>query len=234
MKKASGKQQKVAIFDIDGTIFRSSLFIELTDALIQEGIFPDKAGKVYAKSYKNWLDRKDVYDKYVHGVIDAFESNIKGVRHADYLRIGKTVTAFHQNRMYRYTRDMVKDLHKKGYFILAISHSPKEMVSEFCKKLGFDKVYGRIYEVGDDGRMTGRTMEPEIIADKAKVLKRAILKENLTLKKSIGVGDSEGDITLLSMVETPICFNPNLKLYNYAKKAGWKIVVERKDVIYTL
>ena len=29
--------KKVAIFDIDGTVFRSSLLIELTDALIQEG-----------------------------------------------------------------------------------------------------------------------------------------------------------------------------------------------------
>jgi phosphoserine phosphatase len=36
------------------------------------------------------------------------------------------------------------------------------------------------------------------------------------------------------MVETPICFNPNKKLYEYAKRSGWKIVVERKDVIYDL
>lgn len=191
-------------------------------------------GRAYAKSYENWLDRKDVYDKYVAGVIKAFEGNMKGMRYADFRRIGKTVTAFHQNRMYRYTRDMVKDLRKKGYFILAISHSPKEMVADFCKKLGFDKVYGRIYEVDENGRMTGKTIEPEVIADKAKVLKRAMWKENLTLKKSIGVGDSEGDIPVLKMVETPICFNPNMKLYKYAKKAGWRIVVERKDVIYTL
>lgn len=231
-KRIRSFQKKVAIFDIDGTIFRSSLFIELTDALIQGGIFSKSVGAVYAKSYENWLDRKDIYDKYVAGVIEAFENNIKGVSEKDYLRIGKMVTAFHQNRMYRYTRDMVKNLHKKGYFILAISHSPKEMVFEFCKKLGFDKVYGRIYEVDSSRKMTGRTIEPEIIADKAKVLRRAIARENLTLKKSIGVGDSESDIAFLKMVENPICFNPNLKLYKYAKRAGWKIVVERKDVIY--
>jgi len=34
------------------------------------------------------------------------------------------------------------------------------------------------------------------------------------------------------MVDKPIAFNPNSKLYRYAKRAGWKIVVERKDVIY--
>ncbi len=234
MKLKSAKKNKVAIFDIDGTIFRSSLLIELTDALIQEGIFPKSAGKAYAKSYKNWLDRKDIYDKYVYGVVDAFEGNIKGVKLKDFLRMGKLTTEFHQNRMYRYTRDLVKSLRKKGYFMLAISNSPKVMVNEFCKNLGFDKVYGRIYEVDKKGRLTGRTLEPEIVADKAKVLKRAIGKENLTLKNSIGVGDSEADIRFLRLVENPICFNPNSKLYRHAKRAGWKIVIERKDVVYTL
>lgn len=234
MRRKSLKKEKVAIFDIDGTIFRSSLFIELTDALIQEGIFPKKAGTAYAKSYENWLDRKDVYDKYVYGVVDSFGKNIKGVPLDVFLRMGKLVTAFHQNRMYRYTRDLVKTLQKKGYFMLAISNSPKVMVNEFCKNLGFDKVYGRIYEVDKNGRLTGKTLETEIVDDKAKVLKRAIAKENLTLKGSIGVGDSEADIRFLRLVEKPICFNPNFKLYKYAKRAGWKTVIERKDVIYTL
>ncbi|MDE2001508.1 MAG: HAD family phosphatase [Patescibacteria group bacterium] len=227
-------KKKVAIFDIDGTIFRSSLLIELTDALIQEGIFSQRVGKEYARSYKNWLDRKDVYDKYVRGVVVAFEGHIKGVKEKDFLRVAETVAAFHRNRMYRYTREMVKDLKKKGYFLLAISHSPEVMVNAFCRKLGFDKVYGRIYEVDSRGRLTGRTIEEEVISDKSKMLKHAIRKRNLTLKGSLGVGDSESDIRFLRMVEKPICFNPNSKLYAHAKRAGWKIVVERKDVIYTI
>ena len=74
----------------------------------------------------------------------------------------------------------------------------------------------------------------DLIIDKAKVLKRAIEKEKLTLGGSVGVGDTESDIAFLKMVENPICFNPNKKLYQYAKRAGWKVIVERKDVIYCL
>jgi FMN phosphatase YigB (HAD superfamily) len=61
--------RKFAIFDIDGTIFRSSLLIELTDSFIQEGVFPENARKVYARSFKDWLDRKDTYDKYIGRVV---------------------------------------------------------------------------------------------------------------------------------------------------------------------
>ena len=226
--------RKVAIFDIDGTIFRSSLLIELTDALIQEGVFPLRARKLYVRAYENWLNRKGPYEEYINGVIKAFGRNIKGVRYNEFSKVAEKVVAFHKNRIYRYSRDIVRDLKKKNYYLLAISHSPQKIVKEFCKKLGFNKIYGLIYETDSQKRFTGRVLYAELIGDKSEVLKRAIRKEKLTLKGSVGVGDTESDIAFLKMVEKPICFNPNQKLYQYAKRADWKIVVERKDVIYYL
>jgi phosphoserine phosphatase len=48
------------------------------------------------------------------------------------------------------------------------------------------------------------------------------------------VGDTDGDIPLLESVARPICFNPNQRLFTHAKRVGWDVVVERKDVIYKL
>ena len=226
--------KKVAIFDIDGTVFRSSLLIELTDALVQEDVFPSRVRKLYTRACENWLNQKGPYKEYIEAVIKAFNQNIKGVQYNEFSKIAKKVVAFHKNRIYRYSRDIVRNLKKKGYYLLAISHSPKKIVEEFCRKLGFNKVYGLIYETDSQKRFTGRILYLELISDKAKILKRAIEKEKLTLKGSVGVGDTESDIAFLKMVEKPICFNPNQKLYQYAKRAGWKIIVERKDVIYHL
>ncbi|MEK7499875.1 MAG: HAD-IB family phosphatase [Patescibacteria group bacterium] len=227
-------KRRVAIFDIDGTIFRSSLLIELVDALIEEGIFSKRTAKEYTRAYQRWLDRKDSYEKYIIGVVRAFRGQIKGVRYDDFLRVTQTVTAFHKDRVYRYTRDLIKKLKHKKYFLLAISNSPKEIADAFAANMGFHKVYGRVYEVNQRRKFTGRMLFEDLMIDKAKVLKRAVLKESLTLKNSIGVGDSEADIRFLSLVERPICFNPNKKLYTHAKRKGWQVVVERKDMIYIL
>src|SRR3989344_1834017 len=226
--------KKLAIFDIDGTIFRSSLLIEITEALIIEGIFSENVRNIYNKSYKNWLNRKGSYEKYIETVINAFVQNIKGVRYSDFTKVAKKVIISHQNRVYHYTRELVLDLKKKNYYLLAISNSPKVVVDEFCKKWGFDKAYGRVYELDKNEKFTGKIMHEELISDKAKILKRAIEKENLTITDSFGVGDSESDIAFLKLVKRPICFNPNGKLYQYAKGAKWEVVVERKDVIYHL
>ncbi|MDF1496973.1 MAG: HAD-IB family hydrolase [Patescibacteria group bacterium] len=225
--------KKLAIFDIDGTIFRSSLLIELTDALIREGIFPASVAEEYNKAHSKWLNREGSYDDYIMAVVRAFESKIKGVSKADFTRVARSVVKANGKRVYRYTRGLVGDLQKKGYYLLAISHSPLDIVAPFAKTLGFDKVYGRIHETDAKGKFTGKTEYLDLISDKAKILTRAVAKENLTLKSSIGVGDSEGDISFLKLVEQPICFNPNSKLYATAKRLGWKVVVERKDVVYT-
>ncbi len=228
------KKRKVAIFDIDGTIFRSSLLIELVDTFIIQGIFPKKAARLYERPHKEWMDRKENYGGYIHGVIKAFDKYVRGVSRKDLIKVAKKVASLHKDRVYRYTRDLVRELKKKNYYLLAISHSPKYITQEFGKKLGFDKIYGRLFEVDQDNRFTGALLYPDLIEDKAKILMRAVEKANLTLKNSVGVGDTETDISFLELVDRPICFNPNSRLYGVAKKRGWSIVVERKDVVYHL
>lgn len=225
-------KRKVAVFDIDGTIFRSSLLIELANVLIEKGEFSPGIQQAYAKAHRNWLDRKGSYEEYIQAFVTAFDKKIKGMPEEKLVAAVDEMISVHQDRVYRYTRDLVKELKKKKYFIIAISHSPKYVVDGFCKKLGFDKVYGRILELDKKKRFTGKTFSLEIIENKATILKHAVKKNNLTMKGSVGVGDTESDISMLKMVEKPICFNPNSKLYAVAKKRKWKIVVERKDVIY--
>lgn len=226
--------KKVAIFDIDGTIFRSSLLIEFVEALIAENIFPKDSKKMYEREYSRWLNRSGSYEDYIMAVVETFMKYLKGVAYEDFKRVGDRVVKMNKGKVYRYTRDLVKKLKRKGYFLLAISQSPKGLLDDFCKRLGFNKVYGRFYELGPSERFTGEVTDLHLIANKANIVRRAVEKEKLTLKGSIGIGDTEGDIPMLELVETAICFNPNAKLYRFAKLNGWKVVVERKDVIYEI
>ncbi|KKW16240.1 MAG: hypothetical protein UY56_C0019G0005 [Parcubacteria group bacterium GW2011_GWA1_50_14] len=228
------RKRKCAVFDIDGTIFRSSLLIESVEALIDSGAFPKRAREIFEGPHRRWLDRKDGYDKYIGAVIAASDKYTKGMRRGDYLRIIRGVVRRHKDRVYRYTRDLIRDLKRKNYYLLSITHSPKYIADGFAKTLKFDKVYGRLFEIDARGRFTGGVLHEDLIVDKAKILLRAVGKENLTLRGSVGVGDSESDIPFLTLVSRPICFNPNLKLYRVAKRMGWEVVVERKDVIYQL
>lgn len=228
------KKRPVAVFDIDGTIFRSSLFLELVEALVEDGTFPPDVRDEYRKEQMRWLDRMGDYDAYVRKAVEMFRTRIKGVPFDVVDAAGARLLKDKKNRVYRYTRDLAKRLKAKGYFLLAISHSPRFVVDVFGYEFGFDKMYGFFYETGPSGRFTGAVEDEDLIRNKAAVLTRAVRKEGLTLAKSVGVGDTESDIPMLELVDTPIAFNPNKKLYRHAKKRKWKVVVERKDVVYEL
>ncbi len=228
------KKRPVAVFDIDGTIFRSSLFLELLERLIENGVFPKETRHAFESERMRWLDRKGDYQTYIEKAVAVFSKQLKGVKYEDVAFAAGEVVEERKDRVYQYTRDLVKKLRKKGYFLLAISHSPKFIADGFGFEVGFDKIYGYFYETGATGRFTGAVEDEDLIRNKAAILQRAVRKENLTLEGSIGVGDTESDISMLELVDSPIAFNPNQKLYAHAKRRKWKIVVERKDVVYEL
>jgi HAD superfamily hydrolase (TIGR01490 family) len=227
-------KRPVAAFDVDGTVFRSSLLIELVEELVRRDIFPAKARKLYASAHEDWLNRKGEYGPFIQKLVLSFGTYAKGLPYAELADVAGEIIEAKRDRTYRYTRDLIQDLKKQGYYLLAISHSPKFIVDGFAYELGFDKSYGTFYDTGASNRFTGEIVDEHIIMNKAAVFTRALEKEDLTLVGSIGVGDTESDISMLSMVETPIAFNPNRLLYRHAKKHDWKIIVERKDVIYEI
>ena len=226
-------KRKVAFFDIDGTIFRWSLFIDYVEKLIEKGILPKNLKDSYKKEYQAWLNREGSYEDYLKAMIQAFDENIKGVHIKDFELAVKEALQGREKRVYVFTRDLISKLKKQNYFLVAITRSAKIAADIFAKSLAFDKVYGVRFEVDDKGFFTGKILDKEIF-NKGAIVKRAVEKENLSLKDSYAVGDTDSDIPMLELVENPIVFNPNSKLFNYAKDKKWTIIVERKDVVYNL
>jgi HAD superfamily hydrolase (TIGR01490 family) len=226
-------QKKFACFDVDGTIFRSSLLIQLVDVLIERGSFPESAREVFADKHREWLERKGDYGAYLKGVVQVFTTHLGGLPMSTLDEAAGIVIERQKDHVYRYTRDLTKSLKEQGYFLLAISHSPKIILDKFCGAYGFDKVYGTRYSLDEKGLFVpGETFDIELLKDKAAIVARACETEGLSREESVGVGDSESDIPMLESVTHPVCFNPNAKLLAHAKEHGWTVVVERKDVIY--
>lgn len=226
--------QPVAFFDIDGTLFRSSLLIALVEQLIHEGLFPPEVRDHYHDAHLDWLNRTGSYDTYITAVVGAFMKHIKGVYYGDFADVGRHVVSVHKHRVYRYTRDLIASLREEGYYVVAISQSPKKILDEFCQEYGFHKVYGRLYEIGPQDRFTGNVVDSHLIENKANIVHRVFQNNPVDPARSLAVGDTDGDIPLLEAVSRPICFNPNHALYRHATLQGWSVVVERKDVIYEL
>ncbi len=240
-KRTAPRPLKIAIFDIDGTIFRSSLLIELFNELLRRGVFPETARYDVDRKYIAWLNRKGHYNDYMISVVNIFYDNLAGCSVHKIEPAIRAVIRRQKDRVHRYPRHLIQELRKKGYFIMAISNSPEPMVKRFATMMKFDTAIGHILEVVDDvytgnSLLNGKKRPGRAWMDKIKILQRFAEESgmNIDLANSVMIGDSEGDLPLLSIVGNPIAFNPSLPLALEARSKGWRIIVERKDVIYDI
>ena len=226
-------KNKVAFFDIDGTIFRKNLAFELISELVWMNVFPKYVKDDLVKLYANWLEHKGVYEDYRRALVELYAKHLKGCQEESLKKASQSVVRFHKDRTYIFANQIIKDLKSRDYHLVAISGSPKEIVEEFNKHLGFEAALGSVYEVDEKGIYTGRVVfEPP--HDKGAVVRQYVAEHQLTLADSYGVGDTESDANMLEVVAHPIAFNPNENLKRIAENEKWKIVVEKKDVIYEI
>ncbi len=226
--------KKIAIFDIDGTIFRKNLHFELINELAWLKIFPNEVRHRLTELYSSWIEHEGTYEDYRRALVDLYALHIKGCHEEDVKKAASMVIPFHAKRTYVFSEALIKKLRAEGYHLLVISGSPIEIVEEYNKQyLQFDGVYGSVYETDEQGVYTGRAIfEPSRMKDK--VVENYIAEHGLSLEGSYGIGDTESDGSFLRLVEHPIAFNPNQNLKVMAEKEGWRLVVEKKDVIYEI
>ncbi|HVY67610.1 MAG TPA: HAD-IB family phosphatase [Patescibacteria group bacterium] len=225
---------RLAVFDIDGTIFRSSLVVELSRALVAAGIFPKTALREMSREYLAWLDRKGTYQAYINRVVEIYNRRIAGQSLKRARRVAAGVIAQQKDRVYRFSRDLIKQCRRQNYFLAAISGSPSYIVELYARGMGFDWFCGTELEVAG-GKFTGRVANLDPALRKDKVIRQLVGGyPALNLSRSLAVGDTESDIAMLKLVGRPIAFNPNQELAAAARRHGWRLVVERKDMIYEI
>lgn len=224
---------RFAVFDIDGTLIRWQLYHAVVDALARQGDIDQQAYQNIRQARMLWKKRthQDSFREYEMELVKTYESTLKQLSVDKFDQALRNVFEEYKDQVYTYTRGLIRDLKDKGYLLFALSGSQQEIISLLAEHYGFDDWVGsRAEQV--DGRFTGNIKTS--LGRKPDILRELVARHQATYSGSIAVGDSEGDIGMLELTERPIAFNPSKKLFQHAREQGWKVVVERKNVVYEL
>lgn len=224
--------RKLAIFDLDGTVYRWQLYHEIVFCLKDMGMFPADAVRQLDHAYYAWKNRQASFDAYERTVVHTLIDSLPNIPPHIFDEAAQKVAAAAETKIYRYTVNLTQQLKKEGYFLLAVSGSQQEVVELFARRFDFDDCIGSLYERKGD-RFTG-TVSRFIPGNKERYIKEYARDHNFSLTGSVAVGDSGGDISMLDLVDHPIAFNPSADLLTIARERHWKIVIERKNVTLTL
>ena len=227
--------KKFAVFDIDGTIARTSLLQQLVKVLVSHGkidIGPAQQIETMLHDFRQRIADDD-FGSYMKKAVDImFESMPNGITIEEYNEIIDIVVKMSLTHTYVYSLQLIQTLKHNNFFLISISGSEMRIVSTFSKALGFDAWVGQVQYLDDGNKLTGEVRT--LGQPKDAILQTLVKKFDLDTEGSMAIGDTSSDITLLSMVDNPVVFNPNQSLFKVAKDKGWMTVIERKDMIYGL
>jgi HAD superfamily hydrolase (TIGR01490 family) len=229
----SSQTRPFAVFDIDGTLIRWQLFHAIVHHLGKQGMLPDGAHDRIRQARMQWKMRTtdEGFEHYERVLVEEYLTALKQIDTQQYQQIVDEVFEEYKAQTFTYTRNLLRDLKSKGYMLLAISGSQHDIITKLATYHDFDYAVGATLEQ-IDGKFSGTIDTP--VFDKAKALRQLIAQHNLTTAGSMAVGDSMSDVPMFAMVETPIVFNPDIKLYAAARERHWRIVVERKNMVFEL
>ena len=210
-----------ALFDMDRTLVRkqtASLFIRYLRSR-GAATWQDSARTLF------WLAQ------YTMGVVDAHRAASRAVLR--FAGTSETVFAARCDDWFRREvethvadagRRAVAEHKARGEVVAIVTGTNPYFARPLARRLGIDHVVASEFEVGLDGRFTGRLVDP-LCFGHGKVARSRRLGEELgfRVEEATFYSDSYTDLPLLDAVRTAVVVNPDPRLWGVARRRGWRI-----------
>lgn len=220
-------KERLAVFDVDGTLFDGNLGIEFVKALIQKGLFEEKLGVTMFGWYGKYKSGEVEKVVAVDEIYKLYAQGMKGLSQEKAREVARETWQTVSPKVFDFVPEVVEGLVDRGYVVLLLSGSPEEMVENLARAVCVDDnniVAGRLEIV--DGVYTGKIVSYLGSSEqKITALTELVERRNLDVDwpGSIAMGDNERDAGILARVGHPIAFNPDKKLAEMATTNGWAI-----------
>jgi HAD superfamily hydrolase (TIGR01490 family) len=121
-------------------------------------------------------------------------------------------------------RRTVEAHRRAGDHLAIVTGATPYAAAPLARELGIEHLVASELEVGADGRLTGRPLDP-LCYGVGKVSRARLLAERLEfeLGEATFYSDSITDLPLLECVGTPVAVSPDRRLLRVARKRGWRV-----------
>ncbi|MBL8015433.1 MAG: HAD-IB family phosphatase [Candidatus Doudnabacteria bacterium] len=229
--------QKLAIFDVDGTLFEGNLGIEFLKNLLGQKLFPEEIGKAildwYTKYKSGEVEKAIVVDE----IYKLYSQGMKGMTVEVATKVARETFGNVTASIYPFAKELTEKLGQQEYMLILLSGSPIEMVTELA---GFLKIPSLQISAGtlevQNGVYTGKIISYPGSAEQKEVEITKLIERlgiEVDWSRSLAMGDNERDQNILQKVGAAIAFEPNDVLKKLAEVSGWK-TASRENILQLL
>ncbi len=217
-------QKAGAFFDLDKTLMAGSSGMQFARVAARHGVVKRRQLAEWGWDHFRYRLR-GATDEETADVLKVARELITGVRGLDIDRMGPEVMAAILPRVYP---QMLAEVHRhqdEGRPAFIVSAAGNDVVRLLATVLQMDGGIGTRYEVGPDGRFTGRLDGPFVYGPgKVEAMERFAADHEIDLRASYAYSDSISDLPMLQAVGIPVAVNPDPALAQIARDEGWQVM----------
>ena len=212
--------EKVAFFDVDGTIYRGNIIEALMDSEVEDKLL----GNEFADEVHNLHDllknNKITYDEASRKVAISWTKGLQGKNYNLVVKNAERFIKKNINNFYFFLKPLLTML-KNTHDTIICTNEPQFVAEQISKTFGFTNSISTIFEVKKES-FTGKVFKfNSTQLDKKNSVKEII--KNYSKNLSLAFGDSIGDLGMLEEAENPICVNASPNLQKIATNRNWKL-----------
>src|SRR5687767_71660 len=216
--------QGAAFFDLDKTLMAGSSGMQFARVAARHGVVRRRQLAEWGWDHLRYRLR-GATDEETADVLKVARELITGVRGIDIDRMGPEVMAAILPRIYPQMLDEVHRHQDDGRPAFIVSAAGNDIVRMLATVLQMDGGMGTRYEVGPDGRFTGRLDGPFVYGPgKVEAMERFAAEHEIDLAASYAYSDSISDLPMLQAVGNPVVVNPDPPLADIAREEEWQVM----------
>lgn len=217
-------------FDIDNTIYNGYITSDFYLFLTEQGLFLPEVYEAEHNIVKAFEERTINYAEATRRAIEITAKYLKGKTVA---RLSFYQQAFLQNQvsLFSWVDDVFQLLREREFEPVLVSAAAEPAVSIIAEKLGISSYYATPIDA-KKGVFTGKFGKIINYDEKRQVIFHHTQSYPNAMK--IGVGDSEGDLPMLSLMDKALLYSPRSQaVIQQAKQSGF-LVVDEKSIYPTI
>ncbi|WP_109509815.1 HAD family hydrolase [Nocardioides speluncae] len=213
-----------AFFDVDNTVMQGASIFHLARGLHKRKFLTtrDILSGAYKQAYFRLAGVED--PEHVEKARAEALGFIAGHTVAELEELGEEI--FDEGMAHRIwpgTRALAQLHLDQGQRVWLVTAAPIELAHLIARRLGLTGALGTVAE-HENGVYTGRLIGDLLHGPaKAEAVKALAAREGLDLSRCAAYSDSHNDLPMLSLVGEPCAINPDRKLREHARAAGWRV-----------
>jgi HAD superfamily hydrolase (TIGR01490 family) len=213
-----------AFFDLDRTLMAGSSGMHFARAAYRSGMVSRALLARWGLEHVRFRLQGST-DERTAEVLSQVKQLLAGVPERDIERMAPDLLAGVLPRIYPPMLDEVRTHQDAGRATFIVSAAGNGLVEILARVLGMDGGIGTRYEVGSDGMLTGRIVEPFVYGEgKVEAMRAFAAQHDVELDASWAYSDSASDLPMLRAVGRPVAVNPDAELARVAAEEGWQVM----------